>query len=369
MTKIIAFYLPQYHEIKENDEWWGKGFTEWTNVRRSKPLYEGHMQPRYPLNNYFYDLMDKKTIEKQTQLANDYGIDGFAYYHYWFNGDMLLEKPAENLLKWKDIKQNFFFFWANHSWYKAEKGRKILLKKQTYGGESDWKNHFDYMLKFFCDERYIKVDNKPVLGIYIPQDIPDYNEMVCKINFWCQEAGFNGIYIINSLMDAKKINNNDDALKNNDAILYRQPNISMYMTIKQKKITRIKNKVCRFFNRPYLIRYTYDDIVDKEENIDSYLDETYNKERCFCMSTGWDNTSRHGHRGSVIDGFSIERFQACFRKLYARSNSLGNRFLFLNAWNEWAEGMVLEPDNIFGYRILEAIKTVKDSYLLNSIRD
>ena len=361
MTKIIAFYLPQFHEVKENNEWWGKGFTEWTNVKKTRPLYEGHLQPRYPLNKFFYDLMEKDTVKKQTQLANDFGIDGFAYYHYWFNGELLLEKPAENLLKWKEIKQNFFFFWANHSWYKAENGKKEILKNQNYGGSEDWKNHFEYMLKFFKDERYIKVDNKPVFGIYIPQDIPNYNEMIHKFNLWSKNAGFDGIYIINSVMNVKEINNINDELSNN-AILYRQPNISRQMVIRQRKIIRIKNKIHGLFNRPYLIRCNYDDIASKEENINDYLKNNTNKEKCLCISTGWDNTARHGHRGSVIDNFTIKRFQSCFHKLFVDSNKMGNRFLFINAWNEWAEGMVLEPDNIFRYGLLEAIKEEKDNF-------
>ena len=129
--RIFATFLPQFHSIPENDEWWGRGFTEWNNVRKMRPLFRGHKQPVHPLNNNYYDLLEKNTVIWQTELMNEYGIDGLMYYHYWFNGKMLLEKPAENLLRWKDIDQPFFFCWANHSWIK--KSENQILIEMKYG--------------------------------------------------------------------------------------------------------------------------------------------------------------------------------------------------------------------------------------------
>ena len=131
--KKFAFFLPQFHEIPENDKWWGKGFTEWTNVKNARSLFKGHVQPKHPLNDNYYNLLDKSTVEWQTKLMNQYGIDGFIYYHYYFTGKLLLEKPAENLLKWKDIPQNFFFCWANHTWNRSWEGKTDILLEQKYG--------------------------------------------------------------------------------------------------------------------------------------------------------------------------------------------------------------------------------------------
>ena len=162
--KIIALYLPQFHEIPENNEWWGKGFTEWTNVKTAKPSFKGQYQPRIPLNNNYYNLTDVRAQEWQAKLAKEYGIYGFCYYHYWFEGKMLLEKPAEIMLKNLSVDMPFCFCWANHTWLRAwaDKSNRTLIK-QTYGTEEDWINHFNYLLPFFKDERYIKEDGKPIM--------------------------------------------------------------------------------------------------------------------------------------------------------------------------------------------------------------
>ena len=144
--KKFAFYLPQFHEIEDNNRWWGKGFTEWTHVRQARPLYKGHIQPIKPFNNNYYNLLEKQTVEWQNDLMHKYKIDGLIYYHYYFCGKTLLEKPAENLLKWKEIDQPFFFCWANHTWYKAKNKTRKALIEQQYGNEKDWANHFSYLL-------------------------------------------------------------------------------------------------------------------------------------------------------------------------------------------------------------------------------
>ena len=144
--KKFAIFLPQFYETKENNKWWGKGFTEWVSVRNAKPLYKGHLQPKLPLEGY-YNMLDKETMENQADLMHKYKIDGMVYYHYYFDGKLLLEKPAENLLKWKDIEEPFFFCWANHTWYKAVDGKKEVLIEQTYGDIKSWEKHFKYCLQ------------------------------------------------------------------------------------------------------------------------------------------------------------------------------------------------------------------------------
>ena len=188
--KIIAFYLPQFHNIPENDEWWGDGFTEWTNVRKAKPYFEGHNQPEIPLNKYYYNLLDDNVKLWQAKLAKDYGVYGFCYYHYWFNGKMLLEKPMEQMLKNKEINQHFCICWANEPWTKAWVNETKVLIPQKYGHEKEWKEHFDYLLPFFRDDRYIKHRGRPLMVIYRPQVIDCIGEMISYWNKLAKEAGF-----------------------------------------------------------------------------------------------------------------------------------------------------------------------------------
>ena len=162
--KLISLYLPQFHEIPENNDAWGNGFTEWTNVRKSRPLYFGHRQPRVPLGENYYNLLDVKVMERQSTLAQRAGIYGFCFYHYWFNGRMVLEKPVNNWLLDKKIRTHFCFCWANEPWTKTwhgAGGNMEILIPQTYGGEEEWEQHYRYFLPFFKDERYIKEDGKP----------------------------------------------------------------------------------------------------------------------------------------------------------------------------------------------------------------
>lgn len=212
--KIIAFYLPQYHRVIENDEWWGKGFTDWVSTRNAEPLFRGHNQPRVPLNKNYYNLLHKSVMTWQADLAKQSGVYGFCFYHYWFGNKQLLEKPAENLFKWKDIDIHYCFSWANvtwkRSWSKYEGGAWIaesentdskgkdsgLLIKQKYGNHDDWKLHFEYLLPFFQDERYIKRDNKPIFVIYRPKDIKHIKAMIRLWNKLACENGFDGIYFV-----------------------------------------------------------------------------------------------------------------------------------------------------------------------------
>lgn len=346
--KYIAYFLPQYYEIKENNEWWGDGFTEWTNVKKMRPLFKGHYQPHEPLNDNYYVLTDKKTVEYQTKLMHEYNIYGFAYYHYWFEGRLLLEKPISNLLKWKDVDQKFFFFWANHSWIKSVDGVKTFLMKQTYSGKKDWKEHFDYFLPYFKDERYIKVDGKPVIAIYKPEDVPDFDGM---IRFWNELAlknRFKGVYIIQS------INGYDQyGIKTNaDADMLRQPNLGEWNILRWYnrfvKRPRIQKYAPMFF--PYKVKYGK--VVDKL--IKTSYEYKSDKKVFYSVYTGWDNTSRHGRRGFVNTEINASDFRRSVRAMSALAKP--DDFLFINAWNEWAEGMHLEPDKKNRLSFLEVLR-------------
>ena len=194
--KVIALYLPQFHQIPENDRWWGEGFTEWVNVKNARPLYSGHYQPREPLNKNYYDLNDIETIKWQCKIAREHGLYGFSFYHYWFNGHLLLQKPMEMLLANKEIDINYCICWANHNWtdgWKSTGNAVNTLIAHDFDNEEDWVHHFDYMLQFFKDDRYIKENNKPLLTIYIPQIIGKLNKMLALWNDLAIANGFNGM--------------------------------------------------------------------------------------------------------------------------------------------------------------------------------
>lgn len=299
--RIFSFYLPQYHEIPENNEWWGEGFTEWTNVKKAKPFYKGHVQPLHPLNNNYYNLMEKDTVEWQTRLMKDYGLTGMIYYHYYFCGKKLLEKPAENLLRWKDIEQPFFFCWANHSWRKTWNGTSELLVEQAYGSERDWEDHFQYLLPFFQDKRYEKVNNKPVFMLFdsmfsSKKKIVDYFDKRCK------DAGFSGIFIINTAFDPKDLKKGDS---NVDEIWHlREPSTSATFLGDDWKFVPylIFSRTRKLISSKYVYRYNGDTILKARTGF--VTDINYIPGIFF----GWDNTPRHGSRGYIITPPSKKTF-------------------------------------------------------------
>lgn len=355
-------YLPQFHEVKENNEWWGEGFTEWTAVQNAEPLYEGHIQPRIPLNHNYYNLLDKRTMMWQADLIWKYGIYGFCFYHYWFkDGRKILEKPAENLLKWTDIHMPFCFSWANESWartwsnlgdknvwtdkfedfsQKAANKTGILLE-QKYGTEESWKEHFEYLLPFFKDKRYIKIDNKPVFLFYKPDSIPCLSRMVKYWEKLSVEHGLAGIYSIGMNTSEEKVF---------AACLYHEP---------QKTIGQ------------YFSRQNYSVNTGKGKSTIEYIDlwqkiiaRTIESDRKIYLGgfSGYDDTPRRGTGGCFVDGSSPHNFYVFLKKLLLKSEKLGNEFVFLNAWNEWGEGMYLEPDEKDGYSYLEAVRTALRDY-------
>ena len=256
MTKVIAMYLPQYHEIPENNEWWGNGFTDWVSVKSSKKLYDNHRQPRIPLNNNYYDLSDINSIKWQVELAKKYGIYGFGIYHYWFSSSkQVLTKPAELLLSHKEIDMPFFLAWDNNSWVRTwskykhntnawspkadaqiDAGRQHdgYLAKLEYGNEDDWKIHFDYLNNFFSDDRYIKINNKPLFIIWNYTDKKILKKMC---DYWRKlsiEYGYDGLYLINRL-------NPYDSMEGFDSLFTYEPMFSAWQN--KNLLTRIKDKI------------------------------------------------------------------------------------------------------------------------------
>ncbi|QNQ82766.1 glycoside hydrolase family 99-like domain-containing protein [Lactobacillus sp. PV012] len=350
--KKFAFFLPQFHEIPENNKWWGQGFTEWTNVRRAKPLFKGHKQPKHSLNNNYYDLLDKQTMLWQTELMNKSGLDGFIYYHYYFTGKLLLEKPAENLLKWKDIPQNFFFCWANHTWKRSWEGTSEVLLNQTYGEKKDWEKHFQYLLPFFRDSRYEKKNNEPLFMVFDPY-FKEKNKMFAYFDMRCREEGFNGLCLIETYggEDIKKFKQNK--AESTEFTFYREPTVSQYAYIKKNFLRSVYHHLNKKMREKGYIHKPY--IIDGNKMMDMKLNnEPLGKEIANGLWFEWDNTPRHKYRGYVITPYDYSKF-AKYMELVKKQD-----YLFINAWNEWAEGMMIEPTVENGYKYIEWLEKLNN---------
>ena len=361
MPKFFSFFLPQFHEIPENNEWWGDGFTEWTNVKRAVSLYDNHIQPIHPLNMNYYNLLNKETVIWQTQLMNDYGVDGLIYYHYYFKGKKLLEKPAENLLKWQDVNQPFFFCWANHDWKKNIDNKQIILIKQEYGIKDDWEDHFLYLIQFFKDERYLKIDNKPVFMVF-DGCFEKCQKIIEYFGERCKDYGFDGLYFIETVQAKKqKERKNIIKLLNEkksdyaDKFFLREPDIVHVIydsRIYYSFLYKVKKKLKKLFydikKRPFIYSFSGDVFC-------RYLfKEPFDSRFIHGLFFSWDNSPRHGYNGYVV---TPPHKDTIFRVLDKLRN---DDYVFVNAWNEWAEGMVLEPTEENGYEYLEIIREWKN---------
>lgn len=349
---IVAFHLPQFHCIPENDEWWGKGFTEWTNTRKARPLFQGHNQPRIPLNEKYYDLTNKEDLIWEMNLAKQYGIDAFCYYHYWFNGKLLLQKPLE-IMRTLQERIDYFFCWANEPWTRAWEGSRKILIDQEYGAEPEWREHFEYLLPFFQDEHYRKVNGCPVFVLYRANNIPCCEEMVAFFNKWCIENGFNGIYIIEERNNFQ----NKKACKNTQAILDFEPMYTLThgRSILVRAIDKILTGAFNMHTKNNMLLFSYDRVWK------TILRRKYDRHTVHYLGAfvDWDNTARKGKKSTVITGYTPEKFKKYLKTQVKRCNAFGSQMLFVNAWNEWGEGTYLEPDNRYQYVNLEIVKEIK----------
>ncbi len=361
--KIIAMYLPQFHRVPENDMWWGDGFTEWTTVKTAEKLFPLHEQPKRPFNNNYYDLLDKKTVEWQASLMNRYGIDGMCFYHYYFkDGRKILEKPAENVLQWQDINMPFCFSWANESWVRSWSklsetegnpwsakfdndrvneldGNGILLE-QDYGSEIEWEKHYRYLSPFFHDKRYLKHEEMPIFMIYKPANIPCLKEMLTCWDRLAQRDGYPGIYTIGTNV--------------NDKLQYGLKGINLQEP---------QDTIARFFPE----KYNNDDHVMKSLEYQEVWNNLLNKAVPNNVSlggfAGYDDTPRRGHGGCVIRDANPYIFYEGIKNLLKKADKIDAPFIFINAWNEWGEGMYLEPDEKYGLSFLEALCQAKTDAL------
>ncbi|SEB83841.1 Glycosyltransferase WbsX [Paramicrobacterium humi] len=346
-ARAIAFYLPQYFPIPENNEWWGPGFTEWTNVARARPLFRGHRQPTLPADLGFYDLRLPETRQAQSDLAREYGVEAFAYWHYWFGGgDRILERPFQEVLSSGRPEVSFCLAWANQSWTGIwHAAADKVLKQQRYLGEDDDRRHFETIVPAFRDERYLRVDDKPVFYVFRPEELPNAAEFVDRWQAMARSAGLPGIYLVAESSDllgtgARYITGKADGF---DASVYmRLPaEVSRVATLKMRAARKLRGG-------PEVWNYS-DSVVaglPRDEQIQP------------CVYPNWDNTPRSGRRGLVLSGATPEKFRRnvrdAVRSLAARPPQ--ERLLWVKSWNEWAEGNHLEPDLQHGHDWLRALR-------------
>ena len=358
--RAIAIHLPQFHTIPENDEWWGKGFTEWTNVKKAKPLFKGHYQSHVPLNNNYYDLSDNDVLCQQADMASKHGIEGFCFYHYWFNGKKLLEKPIEDMLKEKKPDFPFCLCWANENWTRTWDGLdKLVLMKQEYSLEDD-KDHFEYLLPFFKDDRYIKIDGKPVFLVYRTELFPDIQK---TSELWRKNAvenGLPGIYLIRVESFTRNVNPESIGF---DAAMEFQPNWqNMPKPFLQDFIEKLKRKIFHTGSKNLSKTriYSYFDFVKTQINTKDHT----NYKRYPCVFPGWDNSPRRKNGCLILKDGTPKEYGIWLNKSLNsfKPYSPQENLLFINAWNEWGEGNHLEPCEKWRYSYLEHTEQVLSNY-------
>lgn len=372
MTKIIANYLPQFHRIPENDAWWGDGFTDWVATKNAKPLFAGHNQPKKPLNDNYYDLSCEKSLRWQASIASNAGIYGFGIYHYWFNSNLqLLQKPAEIILN-SDISINFMFIWDNASWKRTwgniknandwaplyENNSYIrsnngILAELIYGSERDWIKHFNYLLPFFKDHRYIRnYQGKPLFMFF---NTDSNTEILTNIaDCWNKLAISNGLPGICFLERTNKNHSSIfDFRVDYEPVQHGWNHSAFINRILEKAIFFKENK----FNQCHLLNYDklWGDIIKSAKNCK-------NDTLLFGSFVNYDDSPRRGRKGRIVCGATPYKFQKYMTELLKICSIKNKEFLFLTAWNEWGEGAYLEPDELNGYSYLDAIKNaINDS--------
>ena len=363
--KIIALYLPQFYEIPENNQWWGQGFTEWTNVKKAVPLFASHQQPSIPLNGNYYNTLDTKTRKWQWEMAKEHGIHGFCYYHYWFKwGKLLLEKPAESILIDGHPNIPFCFSWGNGTWARTWEGQnEDVLMLQEYGDVDDWKAHFNYLLPFFQSSLYIRKDDKPLFLIHYTKHMgwELLESMILKWQEWALESGLSGIYFVETITSAQ----NEPYAKSSSAVMLFEPlstirnsfSLSLLPNIAMHSINRI---IKRLFRKGLFInKISYENVWDLiiKNNI------SYEGKKVFLWwFVWWDNSPRKWKDSLIMTGSNPEIFKKYLSKQFIHAKEIWSDYIFLNAWNEWGEWAYLEPDEKNKYWYLEAIKNTVNKH-------
>ncbi len=352
-ARIIAFYLPQFHPIPENDACWGKGFTEWTNLARARPLFKGHLQPKLPADLGFYDLRLPETRAAQARMAAEHGVEGFCYWHYWFAGRRLLERPFAEVLASGEPRFPFCLGWANESWTGAWNNEpyKVFLE-QTYPGEADDRQHFEFLLQAFRDPRYILVDGKPLLYIYKPLQVPQPRERFDRWRQWAREAGLKGLYIVgNNMLDF-----DDPAALGLDAAAMATLGVVFSAHASRDRMAWL------LWGARKRLRIGGPRVVPYERLIEHLLPDLARLgfEAYPCAYPNWDTTPRVGSRGLAVTGSTPTLWERHLREAVqaVAGRPPDKRLVFVKSWNEWAEGNYLEPDRQWGLAYLRALRRV-----------
>jgi len=358
MARFIAFYLPQFHPTKENDEWWGNGFTEWTNVVKAKKLFPGHNQPNIPADLGFYDLRLEESRVAQAEMAKKYGVEGFCYWHYWFgNGKRLLDKPFNDVLSSGKPDFPFCLAWANHSWEKKQfdkEGNSELLCEQLYPGKEDYIDHFNALLPAFKDKRYIKVNGKILFFIYSAKDFPDVAEF---ISLWRELAKKNGIkdfYFVtrdsNSRAKKENLNLGFDAIYNDDVF-----NIHHHLNSFKKITFWITREIFKF---PTIFQY-------KKAINYMVTDDCRERNVIPVVAPNWDHSPRSGGRAILLHKPHPRHFSKVLKRALniVKDKPKEEQIVMIKSWNEWGEGNYLEPDIKHGLGNLIALKeALRENY-------
>jgi hypothetical protein len=358
--EIIAYYLPQYYPFKENNEWWGEGFTEWTNVGKAKPLFRGHYQPKVPADLGYYDLRMAETKEKQVRLAKEAGVTAFCYWHYWFgNGRVLLDLPMRQVLDTGKPDFPFCLGWANESWMSkiwnpdgTVEGKTLM--EQLYPGDDDIVNHFNYIKRAIEDKRYLRIDNKPVFVIYKPMQYPEVRHFMAIWNRMIKEAGIaDAFFFIGHTINATEI-------KKLKSLGFDAVNIVRIGEYRYNKnvVKRIPFELFKFkiLHRPLVLNYSFiskyfiDESVESEDDIFPTL------------IPNWDHTPRSGNLGSLFKNSTPELFEKHVRKVLevVKKKKKYRQIVFLKSWNEWGEGNYMEPDLKYGKGYIRVLKKCLD---------
>lgn len=357
MARFIAFYLPQYHPTPENDEWWGKGFTEWENVAKARPLFKGHVQPNIPADLGFYDLRLPEIRERQAMMAQEAGIEAFCYWHYWFGkGKQLLEMPFNSVLESGSPDFPFCLAWANHSWYKKlwdpqAPNKDVLLIEQTYPGIDDYIEHFNRLLPAFKDNRYFRVNGKLFFVIYDAMKFEDIDTFIAVWRKQAQINGLNDFYFVATDFDCRNkeviLSKGLDAVYENDTF-----NIHHHLNIVQKVWYYIQR---RYLKRPTVFQYK--DAIKYMIN-----DQCRQRGVIPMVAPNWDHSPRSGSRAIILHKSTPELFKKIIKKAIdvVKEKPKEEQIVIIKSWNEWGEGNYMEPDRQFGDAYIKALREVID---------
>lgn len=356
-ARIIAFYLPQFYPTPENNLWWGRGFTEWTNVGKARPLFKGHYQPRVPSDLGYYDLRVAEVRKQQAELAEYAGIEGFCYWHYWFgNNDRLLTTVFDEVMMSGEPDYPFCLGWANHSWYKktwTTEGNDELLKEQKYAGIDDYTAHFKYVVKAFRDRRYIRHDNRPVFYVFDPESLPQ--EFIDVWNKLAVEHGLDGICFVGRLKDDSK---------------YQSLLDKGFAFLAPERTNDISTKTSRMKRRVYQLLHR---LAGRPRNCYTYktasryfINKEFDSKHGILPSIvpNWDHSPRSGRNGFMLHDSTPDLFAVHVNEVLRliEERKAEDRIIFLKSWNEWGEGNYMEPDLKWGHKYIQALRNEIDKF-------